>query len=74
MTLIKPEYGQWIWRHEPEQYVHDNYSKALDHVQNGTPFQNTNIPPGYVHESWGVDELMAKIKEGDILEFAGDWA
>lgn len=68
------EYGRWIWAHDPEQYVYDKFAAALDHLQTGAPFQNTNIPPGYVHAPWSVDQLMAEIDEGKSLDFDGDWS
>lgn len=68
------EYGRWIWKHDPEEYVYGNFTQALDHLQNGTPFQNTNIPPGYVHKSWSVDQVMADIEEGKPVELEGDWS
>ncbi|KAI3394531.1 hypothetical protein diail_2580 [Diaporthe ilicicola] len=42
----KPQYGRWIWAHNPERYAYENYGKALRNLVEGTPFQNTNIPPG----------------------------
>ncbi|KAK7748215.1 hypothetical protein SLS62_008766 [Diatrype stigma] len=73
-SKVKIEYGRWIWKHDPEQYVYDNYTQALDHLQHGTPFQNTNIPPGYVHKPWSVDQIMADIEEGKPVELEGDWS
>ncbi|KAI5922423.1 putative monooxygenase [Camillea tinctor] len=73
-SIIKSEYGQWIWKHDPEQYARDNYYKALDHLQNGTSFQNTNIPPGHTYELWSVDDLMADLEAGRPIKFAGDWS
>ncbi|KAK6082189.1 FAD binding domain protein [Seiridium cupressi] len=61
-------------RHDPEKYVYENYSKALDHLKNGAQFLNTNIPPGHTHEDWTVDELLAKIDEGESIVFNGDWS
>ncbi|ETS78337.1 hypothetical protein PFICI_10399 [Pestalotiopsis fici W106-1] len=73
-SKIKTEQGQWMWRHEPEKYAYDNYHPALEHLQNGAEFANTNIPRGHVHEDWTVDELMAKIEKGEPIEFDGDWS
>ncbi|KAK6822017.1 hypothetical protein PG987_014842 [Apiospora arundinis] len=71
---LKPEQGRWLWKHDPEKYVHENFGKALDHLQKGNPFQNTNIPPGYVHEEWSVDELMARVEKNEPLNLGGDWS
>ncbi|KAI0601142.1 putative monooxygenase, partial [Biscogniauxia sp. FL1348] len=73
-SIIKSEYGRWIWKHDAEKYARDNYSKALDHLQNGTAFLNTNIPPGYTYEPWLVDDLMADLEAGRPIKFAGDWS
>ena len=68
-----PEYGSWIWKHDPETYVYDNYDKARDNVLNGSSFQNTNIPPGHVYEPWSVDQLMADVQAGKEVVRSGDW-
>ncbi|KAH8892759.1 putative monooxygenase [Thozetella sp. PMI_491] len=71
---LKSEVGQWLWRHNPEEYTHQNFTNALDHVKNGAPFQNTNIPAGYVYKPWKVNELMAEIEAGKEVQFEGDWS
>ena len=73
---IKQEYGRWIWAHDVERYVYDNYTSALDHLQTGgsTPFHNTNIPPGYVHQDWSVDKMMADVEQGKDVNLGGDWS
>ncbi|KAK2601376.1 hypothetical protein N8I77_010831 [Diaporthe amygdali] len=70
----QPEYGHWIWAHNPERYAYENYGKALRNVVDGTPFQNTNIPPGYHYKPWTLHELYEKIEAGEKLEFEGDWS
>ncbi|KAK9413155.1 putative FAD-binding domain-containing protein [Seiridium unicorne] len=74
LSNIKSEHGRWMWGHDPEKYVYENYSKALDHLKNGAQFLNTNIPPGHTHEDCTVDELLAKIDEGESIVFNGDWS
>ncbi|KAK7699624.1 hypothetical protein SLS64_011578 [Diaporthe eres] len=70
----KPEYGRWIWAHNPERYAYDNYGKALRSLVDGSPFQNTNIPPGYNYKPWSLQELYGRIDKGEKLEFEGDWS
>ncbi|CRG89060.1 Cytochrome P450 oxidoreductase, putative [Talaromyces islandicus] len=38
--------GKWILNYDSETYTLENYQKALEHLKNGTPFLNTNTPPG----------------------------
>ncbi|KAK8044011.1 hypothetical protein PG993_004035 [Apiospora rasikravindrae] len=71
---LVPEQGRWLWGHDPEKYVQENFPTALDHLQKGTPFKNTNIPLGYVHEEWAVDELMARVERNEPLNLGGDWS
>ena len=70
----QPEYGRWIWAHSPEKYAYENYGKALRSLVDGTPFQNTNIPPGYKYKPWSLDELYERIDRGEKVEFEGDWS
>lgn len=70
----KPEYGRWIWAHNPERYAYDNYGKALRSLVDGTPFQNTNIPPGYNYKPWSLHEIYEQIDKGVKPEFDGDWS
>ncbi|KAK7943969.1 uncharacterized protein PG986_013082 [Apiospora aurea] len=71
---LVPEQGRWLWGHDPEKYVQENFPEALDHLQKGTPLRNTNIPPGYVHEEWSVDELRARVERNEPLNLGGDWS
>lgn len=70
----KPEYGRWIWAHNPERYAYDNYGKALKSLVDGSPFQNTNIPPGYNYKPWSLHELYGRIDKGEKVQFEGDWS
>ncbi len=58
--LLKAKYGYWIWSHDAEKYAYDNYDKAAQHILEGTPFTNTNIPPDYVYKPWTIDEALAE--------------
>lgn len=42
--------GNWVKRHDPEEYVYTNYGLAANHLLTGAPFKNTNIPPGYKYK------------------------
>ena len=58
--------GAWLWTHDPEQYAIDNYAMALAHVRDDTSFKNTNVPDGYVHKPWTIDELLDPVKADEI--------
>lgn len=58
-----PEYLQipqpdWLYGGDPERYSYENYDAVVEHIEKGTPFKNTNIPPGYEYTEWSTDEMM----------------
>jgi hypothetical protein len=65
--------GSWVITHDPEQYAHNNYYKAAEHLLTGTPFENTNIPPGYKYKPWTVRELLTASDRGETVKDEGDW-
>ena len=66
--------GRWINLHDAEEYAYDNWTKCVNHLVSGAPFQHTNIPPGYTYEPWTIDELLnASAEERSIVD-AGDWS
>ncbi|KAI1327941.1 FAD/NAD(P)-binding domain-containing protein [Xylariaceae sp. FL0255] len=68
--------GRWIWQHTPEAYAREQFKAALDHLQSGAPFENTNLPPGHMFEDWTVDDEMKKQVAGipsDLMS-NGDWS
>lgn len=58
-------FGAWITEHDPEKYALENYESALKHLKSGTPFQNTNTPPGMVYRPWTIDGLMEAHARGE---------
>ena len=68
------KWGRWIWTHDPEKYAYDNFEKAKEHLIGGTPFVNTNIPPGYKYKPWNIDELLAIGESGKPIVLEGDWS
>lgn len=70
----QPEYGRWIWAHNAERYAYDNYGKALTSLVDGTPFENTNLPPGYRYKPWSLHELYDRIDRGEEVSFEGEWS
>lgn len=65
--------GAWIWQHDPEQYAIENYSKALDNLVSESPFQNINMPVGYVYQPWTIDEVLKAMEMGEEIVLDGDW-
>ncbi|KAI1260506.1 FAD/NAD(P)-binding domain-containing protein [Xylariaceae sp. FL1019] len=68
--------GRWIWQHKVEDYAREQFAAALDHVQNGIPFENTNLPKGHVFHDWTVKDEMEKQDAGipSTLRSNGDWS
>ncbi|KAI0873009.1 FAD/NAD(P)-binding domain-containing protein [Hypoxylon argillaceum] len=68
--------GRWIWQHEPEDYARERFAAALDHLQTGAPFENTNLPKGHVFEDWDVETELEKQAAGvpSQLMSNGDWS
>ncbi|TRX95761.1 hypothetical protein FHL15_003315 [Xylaria flabelliformis] len=55
--LVMPE---WIWGHDPVHYALGNYKEAEQHILEGAPFHNSNLPQGYTYEPWTVAGEMEK--------------
>lgn len=66
--------GKWINLHDPEDYVHQNWDKCVDHIEHGASFENTNIPPGYKYEPWTIDELLTAAADEREIADPGDWS
>ncbi|RGP78644.1 FAD nad p-binding domain-containing [Fusarium longipes] len=66
--------GEWLLRHDPEQYTYENFNKCAEHLLNGTPFKNTNSVPGYTYQPWTVKELLDASDSGKPVEDEGDWS
>ncbi|ROV99182.1 hypothetical protein VPNG_08236 [Cytospora leucostoma] len=73
-AAVKPQYGWWIWGHDPERYAYENYSKAFRSLVDGTPFENTNIPRGYHYKPWTLKDITNALEQGEKLKFEGDWS
>ncbi|KAI0893747.1 FAD/NAD(P)-binding domain-containing protein [Annulohypoxylon nitens] len=61
---------EWIWGHDPVKYAEENYERAERHILDGAPFQNSNMPPGYVYEPWTMESEKEKeklSKQSDML-------
>ena len=56
--------GKWLWGHNPEKYATENFAKAQAHLESGSPFENTNLPPGHKWSDWTMESELAKQKAG----------
>ncbi|KAK0230649.1 maackiain detoxification [Armillaria fumosa] len=66
--------GNWLAKHNQEQYSYGNYTACTNNITEGAPFTNTNMAPSYTYEPWTVQDLLQAAKEGrDVLD-AGDWS
>nr|POE78422.1 fad-dependent monooxygenase mdpd [Quercus suber] len=73
---VRVRFPKWLVRHDPEAYVYERYDEAYAHIACGSPFQNTNSPPGHHFEPWTVDQVYEDIRAGKRLEemLDGDWS
>ena len=69
-----PELGKWIFGHDPEEYAMQKYHEALSHLENGTPYANTNKPAGLEYKPWTIDGLIAVCEQGEVNPLGGDWS
>ncbi|KAI1878464.1 hypothetical protein JX265_000396 [Neoarthrinium moseri] len=75
----QPKLPSWVWSHDPEQYVYDNYDKAIQNMNQGIVFQEDtsippNYPPGYRYESWSIDQIMNDVRNGRPVDLGpGNW-
>ncbi|TDZ18883.1 FAD-dependent monooxygenase fsr3 [Colletotrichum orbiculare MAFF 240422] len=73
-AAILRQVDNWVSRHNPEQYAYDSYDECASHILRGTPFQNTNSPPGHTFKPWTVAELLAYADRGERIVDDGDWS
>ncbi|KAF9870378.1 hypothetical protein CkaCkLH20_12225 [Colletotrichum karsti] len=72
--LVGRAVGDWVFRHDPEQYAVDNYGRCVNHLIAGASFANTNMPPGYVYKPWTVGEMLRASEAGHEIVDEGDWS
>ncbi len=77
--LAQPKLPMWIWKHDPEKYMYDNYHKIAESVQNNIPFDELdsvppNYPSGYKYVPWSLDEVMDDVQNGRSVDLGpGNW-
>jgi 2-polyprenyl-6-methoxyphenol hydroxylase-like FAD-dependent oxidoreductase len=73
---VRLRFPRWVFQHDPERYVYEKYGQAFAHLDQGTPFENTNFPPGHKFEAWTIEQIHKDIAAGksavNLLD--GDWS
>ncbi|ETS76329.1 hypothetical protein PFICI_11716 [Pestalotiopsis fici W106-1] len=69
--------GKWVWTHHAEKYVSEKFAEAKAHLMIGAPFQNSNIPEGFVWDSdWSMEKELEAERQRIPMENIkrnGDW-
>ncbi|OAL22161.1 hypothetical protein AYO22_07422 [Fonsecaea multimorphosa] len=71
-SAIEQKHGDWIVMHDPEAYVNENYWKAYDHVVGGKEFVNSNVPKGWSHQTWTIEQVLNQPLAS--FQESGDWS
>jgi len=50
-----------------------NWQACLNHLVSGSPFQNTNLPPGYTYKPWTMAEVMQMSEKEQQTSDPGEW-
>lgn len=66
--------SRWIVEHDPEKYAEENYGAALQCLEQGQTWVNTNTPPGMTYTPWTIDTLLEAQERGEPTVLDGDWA
>lgn len=74
-SKLKALVPKWLFTHDPEKYVYDNYETAVKSLTDNTSsFTNTNVPPGSAYRPWTMDELLDDMRNNRQVEMEGDWS
>lgn len=75
----QPKHPKWVWAHDPEKYVYENYDRCLSSMRKGIPMDEDetiepNYPPGYKYVPWSIDDIIADLEKGKPVELgSGNW-
>lgn len=67
--FLKFRQPEWLVGIDAGDYASENYAAVVKNLADGSPFTPTNVPPGYVHEDWTVEDLLEKEKGQSNEEF-----
>ena len=74
-----PKLPKWVWSHDPEAYVYENYEKSAQSLKEGIDMKDEdkfepNYPKGYKYEPWSIERIMEDMRAGKAIDLgAGDW-
>ena len=66
-------FGGWLWRHDVEEYARENFAQVKSYAEDGKTWVNTNVPKGYVYESWTVQRWKDMMERGEQIVLDGEW-
>ena len=76
-----PQLPKWIWSHNPETYVYQNYDEIVELINEGAPLQDDqdrvppNYPKGYKYTPWNIEDIMENMRAGKPFDLGpGDWS
>jgi hypothetical protein len=62
--------GPWQLNHDAAVYADENYRACAEHLTKGTPFKNTNGPPGQEYVPWKISLLLEEAERNRQKEIA----
>lgn len=74
-----PKLPSWVWGHDPEQYIYQNYDNIVDGMKKNIRLEDDervppNYPPGYKYEPWNIEDIMEDMRAGKPFELGpGNW-
>lgn len=57
--ILKFPQPAWLNGIDAEEYALRRVDEVVAHLETGAPFTSSNVPEGYVHEDWTIDEMLA---------------
>ncbi|KAJ9503147.1 hypothetical protein LTR99_006984 [Exophiala xenobiotica] len=50
----------WLFGADPEAYAYEAYDEVVDCLQSGREFVPKNVPDGYRHKPWTMEDMLVK--------------
>ncbi|KAI1618324.1 hypothetical protein EDD36DRAFT_449989 [Exophiala viscosa] len=67
--VLKFPQPAWLNGIDAGDYATRRCEEVVAHLEGGAPFASTNIPDGFVHEDWTIEEMLAhEGKKGDFYK------
>lgn len=58
-SILRLPQPAWLLGVDAREYAEENFNAVVAHLQHGTPFTSTNVPPGFVYEDWTIESMLA---------------